>query len=126
MNKPSPLPPAILRWQHLVFCSYYGLIIYFAVNSVLAVGFGIAALLVVWLIQIAPLLLFAPGLHRRHLRTYAWLCFVVLLYFIHGVLLVFDPSRIWLGLTEVVLCVALFACLFVFIRQYRAHFQVPL
>jgi uncharacterized membrane protein len=66
------------------------------------------------------------GLLRTNLRTYAWTCFVVLLYFTHGVLLAFDPSRRWLGITETLLSIVMFTAMIVFIRQYREHFKVGL
>lgn len=41
--------------------------------------------LVVWAIQVTPLLIFLPGMAIQHYRTYSWLCFVLLLYFILAV-----------------------------------------
>ena len=73
-----------------------------------------------------PLLPFAIGLHRQQIRIYAWLCLVVLLYFTHGVLVLFDPLRVWLGVIEVNLCIALFGCLVIFIKRYREYYQVNL
>jgi|TARA_B100000315_G_scaffold237487_1_gene254321 uncharacterized membrane protein len=121
VNEPSTvLPVTVKRWQQLVLASYYGLIVYFGINSAFAVGFGNASLLIIWFIQVFPLLLFAIGLHRQRVRTYTWLCLVVLLYFMHGVLVLFDPLRVWLGVMEVNLCVALFGCLVMLIRRHRA------
>lgn len=118
------LPTAIQRAHGLVLASYTGLLIYFAVNSLLVLGGLRLATPVIWLIQTAPLLIFAHGLFTRRLRSHAWLSFVVLLYFTHGVLIAFDPDRRWLGLTESVLCVALFCSLVWYIRGYRNHFGV--
>jgi|TARA_B100000315_G_C14283066_1_gene453914 uncharacterized membrane protein len=127
VSEPSTaLPATVKRWQRLVLASYCGLIASFGINSALAVGFGNVSLLVIWFIQVFPLLLFAIGLHRQRVRTYTWLCLVVLLYFMHGVLVLFDPLRVWLGVIEVNLCVALFGCLVMFIRRYREHYQVNL
>ena len=78
---------------------------------------------VIWLIQTLPLLIFLKGLLQNNLRTYAWMCFVVLLYFTHGVLLAFDPPRRWLGVTEIVLCTIMFVAMILYIRQYREHFK---
>ncbi len=36
---------------------------------------------IIWLGKLVPLLIFLPGLLRDRLRTYIWLCFVCLLYF---------------------------------------------
>lgn len=118
------LPASIRRAHGLVLASYIGLLVYFAVNSVLALGGLRLTTPVIWLIQTAPLLIFARGLFTRRLRSHAWLSFVVLLYFTHGVLLAFDPARRGLGITESLLCVALFSSLVWFIRGYRNHFGV--
>ncbi len=120
------LPPAIVQTRLVILATYYALIAYFLVGNVIFFqGIGLAAI-TVWLVQIVPLLLFSVGLHRTHLRTYAWMCFVVLLYFTHGVLVAFDPPRLWLGLLQISLCVIMFSFLILFIRQYRNHFEVNL
>lgn len=122
----SELPQNIQRTRIAVLASYYALLAYFAVNAIIVFEEIRLASLVIWLIQIIPLLLFVAGLHRARLRTFAWLCFVVLLYFMHGVLVAFQPQRLWLGLIEVTLCSLLFVLLILFIRQYREHYRVPL
>jgi len=130
-DQPQPasdrsLPAAIERTRLVVLGSYYGLIAYFLVTSVIFFqNIGLSAI-TIWLIQTIPLLLFLAGLHRAHLRTYAWMCFVVLLYFIHGVLVAFDPARLWLGLLQIGLCIIMFSSLILFIRQYRTYFSVNL
>ena len=46
----------------------------------------------VWLMRVAPLLLFVPGMLRGNPRSYFWLCLVCLLYFLTLVLRLFaDP-----------------------------------
>lgn len=37
---------------------------------------------IIWLGKLLPLLIFLPGMLRDRLRTYIWLCFVSLMYFI--------------------------------------------
>ncbi len=61
-----------------------------------------------WLLQSIPLLIFVPGILQRRFRTYSWICFVVLIYFIHYAdKLSTDPGSIinWAG---IVLTVILF------------------
>ena len=99
----------------------YGLIAGALIWSVLSFG-----TLSIALLQTLPLLIFAPGLQRTRLRTYGWMSFVVLLYFTHGVLVAFRPEQLTQGLIEVLLCVALFTFLILFIRQYREHYKTPL
>ena len=120
----ASLPTPIWQSRLVVLVSYYALLGYFLLSSLLYYSRLNLAAIAVWLVQILPLLLFASGLHRNRLRTYAWMCFVILLYFTHGVLVAFDPSRRWLGFLQVALCVNLFVFLLLFIRQYRHHFNV--
>ena len=47
---------------------------------------------VILLVQTAPLVVFIPGLLQHHVRSFLWLCFVILLYFIQGVLSTMQPS----------------------------------
>ena len=37
---------------------------------------------IIWLVKLVPLLIFLPGMLRDRLRTYIWLCFVSLGYFV--------------------------------------------
>jgi len=36
---------------------------------------------IIWLVKLLPLLIFLPGMLRSNLRSFIWLCFVSLLYF---------------------------------------------
>ncbi len=59
-------------------------------------------------IQVLPLLAFLPGIIKKHYRTYSWLCFILLFYFIRGVEGVFmSNTTAWDGLF-LLLVVALF------------------
>lgn len=48
-----------------------------------------------WLMQCIPLLIFIPGLIGHHYKTYSWLCFVVLMYFVAVVPPLMADSREW-------------------------------
>jgi uncharacterized membrane protein len=37
---------------------------------------------IIWLGKIVPLLIFIPGMLKENLRSYIWMCFVSLLYFL--------------------------------------------
>ncbi len=114
-------PNSKQAWVHKgVLFSYYGLILFFGGVSLLALESVRFTSLVIWLIQIAPLLPFAWGLHRQHRRSQLWLCLVVLLYFMHGVLVAFDPERRWQGLIQIAFCCGLFISLSLSIRWQRS------
>ncbi|MAV31882.1 MAG: hypothetical protein CMQ02_00475 [Gammaproteobacteria bacterium] len=87
---------------------------------------GIIIFCIVYSIQIIPLLLFLPGLYHTRLRSYAWLSFVILLYFMRGVLTAFESTTRLIGLVEVLICTLLFCSIVIFIRRYRSHYKTSL
>jgi uncharacterized membrane protein len=127
MTEPmQALPASIKRSKTIVLASVYGLIFYFLAATIAVTGTLNLATPFIWLLQSLPLFLFLPGLHASRLRSYGWVSFLVLLYFTHAVMVAFDPARRVLGVIEVLLCCALFAAIIVFIRQFKAHYQVPI
>jgi uncharacterized membrane protein len=74
----------------------------------------------VWIMRVLPLLIFLPGIITDNLRSYIWLCFVCLLYFVTLVLRLFaDPVNIVaiLGMASVV---TLFIAAMLYVR-WRAQ-----
>lgn len=68
----------------------------------------------VWLIQAVPLLVFVPGLLKNHYRTYSWVCFIILFYFIQAVSGAFTSTAnitdlIFVGLTVYLFVAAMMA-----------------
>lgn len=60
----------------------------------------------IWALKLVPMVLFLPGMLRDNLRSYIWLCFVSLGYFLVLVQRAFaQPADIsvWIGLAAVVL-----------------------
>jgi len=79
----------------------------------------------IWLLKLAPLLLFVRGMLRDNLRSYIWLCFVCLGYFLILVQRVFaQPTAVsvWIGLAAVVI---LFNAAMLYVRwraqEFRSH-----
>ena len=94
------------RWARVcVFASFVALIVLLSAGV-----FGVERLqertrAVLWVIWVAPLLLFLPGLLRGAWKSYLWLCFVVLVYFTLTVSRLFGPRRDvadWLELASIV------------------------
>jgi len=71
---------------------------------------------IVWLALLAPLLIFVPGLVRDRLRTYIWLCFVLLLYFMRLVVALFAQPADPLYIIGMVAVVALFTSSMLYVR----------
>ncbi|SEI37298.1 Uncharacterized membrane protein [Allopseudospirillum japonicum] len=75
---------------------------------------------VILAIQILPLVAFAPALIKQNPRMHAWLCFVVLFYFMQGTTTAFYPHKFWLGLIEAILAGTLFVSAMLYTR-WRAR-----
>ena len=75
---------------------------------------------VIWfVIQLLPLLLPLPGLLRVQLRSTFMLCLVTMLYFTHGVYVIFDPKLALLGGFEIGFALALCAVTAYMVRKIR-------
>lgn len=72
-----------------------------------------------WFIQILPLAAFVPVLQKGSLRPYQWLCFVIMLYFMMGVLTVFSPGQKYIGILITFCCVLLFCSAIFYIHQQQ-------
>ena len=126
MNDTVILPRNVALSRLGVLSFYYSLIGFFVISTPLMLGVLSLGNTAISFIQVFPLLLFARGLQTTRARTYGWMSFVVLLYFIHGVLVAFRAEQLIQGLIEVGLCTGLFVALVLFIRSYREHFKTPL
>ncbi len=74
----------------------------------------------VWfLIQLLPLMLPLPGLLHARLRSTFIMCMVSTLYFIHGVLITFDPDMRLLGVCEIVFSLGLCGVTAYMVRHIR-------
>ena len=70
----------------------------------------------VWLFKLLPLLIFLPGILRENLRSYIWLCFVCLIYFLALTLRLFAVPGDVLGAVGMLCVIALFCSAMVFVR----------
>ncbi len=95
----KPLPPAEYLEPRVVLSRKLGWVGYFGLMlSMLVYNLGFAELhgarpWVILAVQLVPLLIFLPGILQGSPRTFAFLCFAINLYFIHGVLVCFQPGR---------------------------------
>lgn len=78
--------------RHITLATYFGLL---AVLLYWVASFGpddIAAMLTLWVLVISGLLLVAPGLVKGTKRSYIWLCFILLMYFLFFVVALFSGT----------------------------------
>lgn len=119
-NKPLPaqawLEPRVRVVRAVSLLSYLALFLLVGIwNGVFADLHG-ARTWVVLSILLIPLLIVAPGVLLGHARAHAWLCFVVNLYFIRGVLAAFDPARSLYGWAEALVSLVLFCSALLYTR----------
>jgi len=100
----------------LVLVSYFGLLLLFSLWYLwLAPSQGDNPW-VIWLVHFLPLAAFAPVVIRGTPRAHAWMCFVLLLYFLEAVIAALVPPTRWLGLIDCALLVTLFTSAMLFAR----------
>ena len=74
----------------------------------------------IWMLRLLPLVIFIPGMRVDKLRSYIWLCFVCLLYFMMLVLRLFaDPTNM-VSIVGMVSVVSLFISSMLYVR-WRAR-----
>jgi uncharacterized membrane protein len=119
---PKPLPELSWLKPRLAISRAISLLSFFALALLLLVWTLVFADLhgarpwVILSIELLPLALLAPGLLMGNARAHAWMCFLVNLYFIKGVLAAFDPARNVLGWAEAVLSLILFCAALMYTR----------
>lgn len=76
-----------------------------------------------WLMQILPLLLLLPHLHKGSRRPLQWLGFLLLFYFTAAVLQLFSPQLLqrWLGGLTVLCCVIMFTAALARLKARTPH-----
>ena len=114
----SPVAQAA-RLATLASC--LGLILLYGVDALLIAPSAPNALL--WAMPALPLAAFLPALAQGRARAYQWLCFLILAYFVNGVLAAFTPGRMLKGGLEIFFCVALFASAIVFVHGRRQPYS---
>jgi uncharacterized membrane protein len=74
----------------------------------------------VWFgLQILPLLVTLPSAMRGQLKGMFFLCLISTLYFIHGVLTVFDPALFYWGVAELFFALSLCGITALYVRKLR-------
>jgi uncharacterized membrane protein len=127
LTSAQPTPPRVIEQSHrAVIYSYGSLLVVFALYALWQISNdgNAVAVLVLLLIKTLPLAIFIPGLRVRRLRTYAWLSFVSLLYFIQSVQTAFTQDARPYGIICTLIIATLFCALVVYIRSYRGFYKV--
>lgn len=100
----------------LTLTSYFGLLLLFTLWYMLLHPAQSEHPWVIWLVHVLPLAAFMPVVLSGYPRGHAWLCFVLLLYFMEAVLAALVPATRWFGLLDVALLVTLFISAMMYAR----------
>ena len=80
---------------------------------------------IIWLFKVVPLLLFVPGMLRDNLRSYIWLCFICLGYFMALVERLFAQPGSILAMVGMVAVVVLFIAAMLYVRWRAQELRTP-
>lgn len=101
--------------------SYIALLIFMIVDLLInPPTASIASLVVIIILKCLPLLLPVVGVARGNVRSHSWLCFIVMIYFISGVLRTTTPTQLVWGLVEIFLSVEIFICAMLYVRWKKS------
>lgn len=101
--------------------SYFSLLLFIVID--LAINPPVnstTSLIAIMVIKCLPLLLPVAGVIQGNVRSHSWLCFIVAIYFISGVLRATTPTQLTWGLVEVFLSVEVFVCAMLYVRWKKA------
>ena len=111
--------PKALSARRVALFSLAALVLLLTVNVFGITRLEVQSRAVLWAISILPLLLLLPGILRGAWKSYAWMCFALLVYFQVFVTEVFRKPRDPVTLGLLVAVVLLFAAAMVFVRLRR-------
>ena len=123
MKKPTPdeessleQPAFVFIFQTILIC-FYGLIITFFLSNLLVTPISVFSKIIIWVIQIIPLLAFSFGVHAKHVRSMIWLSFISLIYCMQAVLSVLEEKKSILDISEFFFSSGLFLSLILYIAK---------
>jgi uncharacterized membrane protein len=109
------------RASVITIISYLALIICLGISTWLNKLPEQTSVILVLVIKFGPLLIVLPGMLKKSLRAYVWLCFIVLFYFTRAVVDSFLTEGASLDLLITVLTVVLFTAAMMFVKWEKAQ-----
>lgn len=109
-------PAFVFIFLAILIC-FYGLIITFFLSSLFVTPISVFSKIIIWAIQIIPLLAFSFGVHAKHVRSMIWLSFISLIYCMQAVLSVLEETKGLLDISEFFFSSGLFLSLILYIAK---------
>lgn len=107
------------RYACLISCAL--LVLLYAIKTLVLWPKAIDTRLIIFALQALPFVALLPGMLKRHWRSFAWLCFIVLLYFMNATLALFSPQRLVVDWFIMLGVVSVFMTATLFIRWRRVE-----
>lgn len=105
----------------VVLACCIALIILYTLNNFV---FNSVSTLSFWLLKTIPLGLFLPALLSGKLRAYQWLCFLIMIYFMQGILDIFTLNKVIQGSIDAFLTVLLFCSAIFFVHGSQKQIKI--
>ena len=118
----SEQPSFVFVFLTILIC-FYGLMFTFFLSSLFVAPISVFSKIIIWVIQIIPLLAFSFGLHAKHLRSMIWLSFISLIYCMQAVLSVLEEKRGILDIAEIFFSSGLFLSLILYIANRQRSLE---
>ena len=80
---------------------------------------------IIWVAVLLPLLIFVPGMLQDNLRSFIWLCFVCLLYFMRLVVSLFENPQSPVAIIGMIAVVCLFCSAMMYVRWRARELRPP-
>lgn len=106
----------------VMWYGYAALLLALTLNTVVVPSCGRAPNPVIWMIFCIPLLAFLPAMVKHNVRACAWLCFILLFYFLLSVNVAMTCVNPFTAL-EVCVIVVLFVSTMLYIRWYSRYLK---
>ena len=109
--------------KKIVLAAVVAMMLLLSYNTLISPPIGKLPNLTMWVIQLLPLAILLPGLIRGGHRSYALLCFLVMIYFMAAVINAFTPGYTWPPYVEIALIAIIFVAALLYARYVRRPAQ---
>ncbi len=110
---------ATARTTCLVSCAL--LVLLYAIKTLVLWPKALDTRLVIFVIQALPFVALLPGMLKSRWRSYAWLSFIVLLYFMNATLALFSPGRLIVDWFIMAAVISVFMAAMLYVRWRRVE-----
>ena len=97
------------------------LVLLYAIKTLVLWPTAIDTRVIIFVIQVLPFVALLPGIIKSHWRSYAWLCFILLLYFMNATLALFSPGRLIVDWFIMAAVISVFMAAMLYVRWRRVE-----